>query len=304
MTFEVELLLSSVANGVELHTFRLKYWRAIHSEVMTHRDFSRNAGSSRAIPVEKMLKQIRENPAGPSHWGKNEKGMQANYENNAFVIIPMNLIGSFEEYCIETRSETIDSFKELRRNCPRELAWQFAAWLAASMSGAFSEAGYHKQIANRITEPYQYINVVLSSTEWDNFFKLRCHADAMPEFKDLAEEMRFKILESKPQVLQMGEWHLPLIFEHEKPQPIEVKLKLSAARCASTSYKTVEGFDMSFDIAQRIFDKLVGSEPLHASPTEHQAIYSDTVGNQSKLWQSNFRRPWVQYRKFIENAYT
>lgn len=304
MKFEVELLLSSIANGVELHTFRLNYWRAIHSEVMTHRDFSRNANSSRAIPVEKMLKQIQNDPAGPSHWGKNERGMQASEENNAKVQIPDALAYSFTEFCITTINEYNYSLIEsLRINCPRVMAWRFSAWLAASMSKAFSDAGYHKQVANRITEPYQYINVVLSSTEWDNFFKLRCHSDAMPEFRELAEEMRRQIHISKPQELEMGEWHLPLIDLYEKALDTPTKLKLSSARCASVSYKTVEGYDMDLDRANAIFDKLVGSEPLHASPTEHQAMFGDTVGIQAKPWQSNFRRPWIQHRKFIENKF-
>jgi hypothetical protein len=300
MKFEVELLLSSIANGVELHTFRLKYWRAIHSEVMTHRDFSRNASSSRAIPVEKMLKQIRENPAGPSHWGKNEKGMQASAENEANVLIPTELIHSFTEFC-KLKYQFTGRFEEPILDCPREIAWQFSAWLAATMSKVFSDAGYHKQVVNRITEPYQYINVILSSTEWDNFFKLRCHSDAMPEFKDLAEEMRRQIHYSKPQELEMGEWHSPLIYPDEETLDTEFKLKLSSARCASVSYKTVEGYDMDLDRANAIFYKLVGSEPLHASPTEHQAMFGDNVSNQVKSWQSNFRRPWIQYRKFIEN---
>jgi hypothetical protein len=249
-----------------------------------------------------MLKQIRENPAGPTYWGKNEKGMQASEENDATVTIPHNLQYAFTDFCASSGVNWDISY--IFKHCPREVAWEFSAWLAASMSEAFSNAGYHKQVANRITEPYQYMNVIVSSTEWHNFFNLRCHPDAMPEFRDIAIDMQQLIHDSRPRKLQMGEWHIPFISTEEALQPLNVQLKLSTARCASTSFKTVEGLDMTFDTAVRIFDKLVGSNPLHASPSEHQAKFGSIEGVQLRNWASNFRSPWVQHRKFIENGWS
>ncbi len=305
MAFEVELILASVAEQIPIYTFRLKYWRAIHSEVMTHRVFSRNAGSSRAIPVKKMLEQIRLCPAGPTNWGKNQKGMQAHEQCNEFVIIPKYLRSSFAAY-MNALGDCGDGtvIKQMQVACPREIAWAFTAWNAAAMSEAFSDAGYHKQIANRPTEPFQWINVVLTSTRWQNFFDLRCHPDAMPEFQDIAWAIQTEMLKAKDknliQHLDVKEWHMPFVTSNEKLFPIETQLKLSTSRCASTSYKTVEGFDMSMDSAEAIFHKLVGSDPIHASPSEHQAQVRPGLAL-DPLYTSNFHGPWVQHRKFIEN---
>lgn len=297
---KVELILSSEAEGVRIHTFRLRYWRAIHSEVMTHRVLSRNASSSRAIPVDKMLTNVIKSPAGPSHWGMNEKGMQAHAEIDSPICIEDHLSPAFHRFWREFYGNMMIPFVvDEVIVCPREIAWRFSAWLAASMSRAFSDAGYHKQVANRITEPYQYINVVVTSTEWENLFKLRRHVDAMPEFRNLAEDMWEAITCSNPQHLESGDWHIPFIKPQEDLLPVEVKLKLSTARCASVSYQTVEGTDMGFDAANRIYDKLVGSDPIHASPTEHQARVVNSYWPDN--WKSNFRHPWIQYRKFIEN---
>ena len=80
---EVKVIADSISeSGKRITTFQLKYPRFIHSEVMTHRVFSRNASSSRAIPVKKMIEQVRNNPAMPIHWGANQSGMQAKNELN------------------------------------------------------------------------------------------------------------------------------------------------------------------------------------------------------------------------------
>ena len=65
---------------IRITTFQLRYWRAIHAELMTHRVFSRNAGSSRAKPSQAIITQVRTDPSGPLHWGANESGMQASTE--------------------------------------------------------------------------------------------------------------------------------------------------------------------------------------------------------------------------------
>lgn len=308
MSQEVKLILASVADGVPIYTIRARYWRAIHAEVMTHRAFNRNAGSSRAIPVKRMLDMVVNDTAGPVHWGQNQAGMQAEKENDSRVIIPKHLWQAFAEW-VDVSSDGICCVQDFQSapdsdvvDPSREAAWAFSAWLAAQMSGAFSDAGYHKQIANRPTEPYQWITTVITATAWQNFFDLRAHPGAMPEFRMLAEEIRDVIAAAKPQYLQLGDWHIPYILPAEDLLPLEVKLKLSTARCASTSYQTVEGDPMTLDKAEGVYAKLLSS-PLHASPFEHQACNGGFASLKPR-WASSLRAPWVQHRKYIENRET
>lgn len=306
MGCQVEMILASVARGVPIYTLRLRYWRAIHAETLTHRSHNRCSASSRAIPVKKMLDMVRNDTAGPIHWGKNESGMQASEENNELVQIPEHLNGAFMVWAQSTGNNELTTLCQtglvggaMGFRAQREHAWKFSAWLAASMSEAFSSAGYHKQITNRLTEPFQYITVILTATEWDNYFKLRCHKDAMPEFRELAEKIREEIRICRPQELERGDWHLPFVMPEEHFYPLEVKLKLSSARCGSASYKTVEGFDMTLNDAERIFQRFMGGDVLHASPTEHQAQVGHPWNDKDFL--SPLRLPWRQYRKFIEH---
>ncbi len=293
MKSEVTLILASVADGVPIYTLQLRYWRAIHAEFMTHRAFSRNASSSRAIPVDKMLKVVRESPAGPQHWGLNQKGMQAEVECADLVAIPDLLQGAFFEWAWKAKIEQYNVKVTTREN-----AWAFAAHLAASMSSAFSEAGYHKQISNRITEPFQMINVVVTATEWENFFALRNHPAAMPEFQELARSIRAALAGAVPQELQPGEWHIPYINPEDQTLSLRERLVLSTARCASVSYKTVDGLDMTLEKAIQVYEKLVGSDPKHSSPAEHQAKAFDSSEDP---WRgSNLRFPWIQHRKMLE----
>jgi thymidylate synthase ThyX len=268
-------------------TLLLRYPRPIHAEFMTHRVFSRNAASSRAIPVAKLIQDVIDNPYIPLHWGKNEPGMQASAQ--------------FE-------------------GADRE--WLIGQWLmdrdhAVERARVYAEFGCHKQIVNRLLEPFAHITVVVSGTEWSNFVALRDHSDAEPHIQMLAAEVR-KCLkdESTIQTLQPGDWHLPfvddldrkkvvqLIGEGFRPvteeQVIPLLRKLSTARCASTSYKTVDGFDMTLEKATALHDSLVAAVPLHASPTEHQAR-ADSMGIAwaNEELRGNFRPGWVQYRKTL-----
>lgn len=158
MTISAKIVADSISPaGGRLVTMELCYPRFIHSEFLTHRMFSRNASSSRAIPVEKMLQQVQENPAMPVHWGKNQPGMQAREE-----IFP---------------------------NTGKDL-WKIYAKQTAKNAEELNLIGYHKQVVNRLLEPFQYIKVIVTATEWDNFFKLRLHEDAQPEMYELARCMK------------------------------------------------------------------------------------------------------------------
>lgn len=253
--------------GSRLTTFQLCYPRFIHSEVMTHRVFSRNASSSRAIPVAKMIEQARATPAMPVHWGKNMPGMQAREE----------LFGSERDHAIEL--------------------WLEAAQRAADVAEAMNNSGLHKQVVNRLLEPFQWIHVILTATEFDNFFELRAHEDAQPEIRVLAEEMLKAMDSSIPKVLQHGEWHLPYILQDDY-MDIETAKKCSAARCARVSYLTHDGKTPSKEKDIELFERLVGSRPIHASPTEHQA----TPLMSANQWSGNFRG-WRQFRKEIESSF-
>jgi thymidylate synthase ThyX len=259
--------------GDELITMKLHYPRFIHSEFMTHRMFSRNASSSRAIPVSKVIDQVMENPAMPIHWGKNQAGMQAHGE-----VTDMAKEGAKELW--------ISSAKEAARNAK-----------------ILSDIGVHKQVVNRILEPYQFMNVIVSATNYNNFFWLRDHEDAQPEIRELAIQMKNAIKKSKPELLYEGEYHTPYV-EHERVNDIlnyyvngnEVDemdaIKVSASCCAQVSYRLL---DNSLEKAINIFDRLVTSEPIHASPFEHIATPIET-----NEWSGNFKG-WKQFRKTLKN---
>lgn len=254
------------AEGTRLTTMELVYPRFVHGEFMTHRVFSRNASSSRAIPVLRMLKNIITKTAKPVYWGKNKPGMQST-EELSFV--------------------------------PRVIAkglWFSAATAACIHSGLLHMIGFHKQYANRVTEPYQYITVVVTATEWDNFFELRLDSDAQPEINNLAKKMREALDNSKPTLLNRGDWHLPYVTHEElkSGQPMHVLCKVSSARCARTSYLTHDNKNPVIEKDLELFDRLAGSRPLHASPLEHVATPS-TKDN------TNFVN-WKQFRKVIEQT--
>jgi thymidylate synthase ThyX len=258
-------------HGVRLTTLQLCYPRFIHSEFLTHRVFSRNASSSRAIPVAKMIEQVRNEPAMPIHWGKNQPGMQANEE----------LAG-----------EELANAKE---------AWLTAAELAATQASILHKIGAHKQVANRILEPFQYMHVIVTATEWDNFFELRDHPDAQPEIHALAIVMKHAFANSRPVILLDGGWHLPYVTRAERAEhghDIELLLKLSAARCARVSYLTHDGQEPSIEKDVALYERLVGGVPLHASPIEHQA----TPLSEPDMWSGNFRG-WLQNRKLVESSF-
>ena len=281
-------------NGVRITTVELEYPRFIHSEVMTHRMFSRNSASSRAIPVAKIIEQVENNPAMPIHWGKNQPGMQANEE----------LQGVEREAMIQS--------------------WIASAKEAASRAKVMSQIGGHKQIVDRILEPYQIMKVLVTATEWQNFFHLRDHEDAQPEIKELAVQIKKAMQDSVPDKLEYGMWHLPYIvtkFEQgeqtywldaETEVSLEDAQKVSCSACAQVSYRKL---DTSLEKAKEIYKKLVESEPVHASSFEHVACCVDSCGlylfselcygmthvdKAANFWSGNFRS-WVQFRQLIPN---
>lgn len=290
---QVKIICDSISpQDIRLTTFQLRYWRPIHSELMTHRVFSRNAGSSRARPSAAIIEQVRKDPWGPLHWGMNKPGMQAG-----------------------------DELDEVMLNIAKNY-WQNAACAAALHAEKLCELNIHKQIANRLLEPFTYIDVLVTSTQFANWFMLRNHPDAQPEIQDLAKRMLDIYNTSKPELLQEGDWHLPYIetqdyynvrdylvkqnavrSEPNEEQILVVLKKISTARCARISYAP---FDGNGDIEKEIerHDKLVVSQPVHASPAEHQAtpdIYFDDEW-ENPSYHGNLQG-WIQYRKTLKNEF-
>ena len=315
MTIEANIIADSIGpHSPRLTTFQLKYPRFIHAEFMTHRVFSRNASSSRAIPVQKQIDMIREDTAMPMHWGKNQSGMQANEENEDLVSV-----GAFVREALES-IEFDPDYKRRTVRLSREDAWLEARDRAIEVAQAFHDAGYHKQIVNRILEPFSHISVVCTATDFDNFFWLRRHKDAQPEIKILADLMHEAREASTPVHLGYNEWHLPYVTAedrktvwdwtmlHDASNPIdpwtETLIKISVARCARVSYLTHDGQSPSITKDMELYDRLVGSEPLHASPAEHQARPDGLVwGEHTKMWEHPHLHGnltgYQQYRKFL-----
>jgi thymidylate synthase ThyX len=266
MPYEVKILRDSVtSNGHRLTTWELTYPRFVHSELLTHRLFSRNSASSRAIPIDAMLKRVMQDPAMPVSWGRNQKGMQAGAE----------LEGAGREAAIA--------------------AWLAARDTAVAHARALQELGAHKQIVNRVVEPWMWITVIVSATEFGNWFNLRCHRDAQPEIKEVADRMVGLYFSAEPEFVPDGQWHTPLIgFPGDEALNEEERRQVSVGRCARVSYLTHDGRrDPQADM--ELCDRL--AESGHFSPFEHVAMPVRGGG-----WNGNFQG-WVQFRKMFRGEH-
>lgn len=288
--------------GVRLTTMELTYPRLIHSELKTHRVFSSNSASSRAIPFEKMLKQLNGRPV---RFGAANKGMQDNGEFSSLMRVP------FENGLPQSKVVP-------------EIAWEMAKESAIEWASTFYKNGLAKQVYNRLIEPFQTMKTVVSATEWSNFFHLRLDSAADPTIQELARCMKEATDKSVPQGLRAGEWHLPYVSIQGSPGGayycvggedtlLEYAIKVSAARCAAVSFRNE---DYGLEKCLEVYDRLVGDERVHASALEHQATpISDTtlsfvpddweqgitnVDVEGNLWSGNFRG-FIQYRQLVPN---
>jgi len=291
MSYEVKILADSLSpENNRLTTMEVVLPRVVVAEFNTHRMFSRNSASSRAIPVEKMLKRVEDNPFIPVYWGKNQKGMQADAELS--------------------QSEQLAA----------EHSWLKARDSAVKHARKLLEIGVHKQITNRLLEPWLWHTIIVTATEWENFFALRTHKDAQPEIRKAAVMMKEAYDASKPKEFFQGaiNWHRPLVSAEEISEVLScedaftvdghVKLnerlnKISAGRCARVSYLTHDGRrDPEEDI--KLCERLASSG--HMSPLEHVArpMTSHDIQqmglNASTRFLANYRG-WVQMRKLIAN---
>ena len=296
--------------GIRLTTFEIEYPRIVMSEFNTHRAVSRNSSSSRAIPVSKMLEHTKSINLKPIYFGSKKSGMQAGDE----------LVGEYLQYAKST--------------------WESALHSMVHSAKILDDCGVAKEVCNRLVEPFQLVKVVCTATDWGNFFNLRLHPDSDPNICMLAYKMYQAMQESEPVELKAGEWHLPFVnvgwngkgemcYADEDFNSVELEqaIKLSAASCASVSYRTD---NMTLEKADKIFDMLIKAEVIHASPFEHLATpiskeieieNSDylTVGfinkvGDSNTWQQGIThmnkqgelcsgnlRGFIQYRHLLPN---
>ena len=290
--------------GVRLTTFEIEYPRIVMSEFNTMRAISKNSSSSRAIPVSKMLEHTKSINLKPIYFGSKKSGMQAGDE----------LVGEDLQYAKST--------------------WESALHSMVHSAKILDGCGVAKEVCNRLVEPFQLVKVVCTATDWDNFFNLRLHPDADPNICMLAYKMYQAMEESKPYELKEGEYHLPYVnvgwngkgemcyFDEDfNSVELEQAIRLSAASCASVSYRT-EG--MTLEKADKIFDMLIKAEVVHSSPLEHCATPVKPKFNElgkvrvncsePQSWQqgvthmnkqgelcSGNLRGWVQYRHLLPN---
>ena len=299
MAFDVKVLADSRSPaGYRLTTLEATFPRFILAEFNTHRAFSRNSASSRAIPIAKQVRRVLEQPYVPIEFGSNQPGMQAGAaltgeakqeaENewlrarDAAVRHVLGLVTSPDEVPAET--ELLDYLGQIEAICKAHD--QRPEWL-----------NVHKQVANRLLEPFMWHTVIVTATDWDNFWNLRCHPDAQPEIRKVATMMREEVAASSPVDLGWDEWHLPLVRKSDRDEvdSEEDLIKISAGRCARVSYLTHSGTrDHEADIA--LHDRLLDSG--HMSPMEHPARPLSRFELKNGESIGNFRG-WHSYRKDI-----
>ena len=245
MAYSAKVLADSLSpDNVRLTTMEVTFPRIVLAEFNTHRMFSRNSASSRAIPVKKMLERVINDPFLPVYWGKNQKGMQASEE-----LSPEAKALALEQWLL-ARDNAVNVVKVLQE----------------------PHIDLHKQIANRLLEPFLWHTVIVTSTEWENFWGLRCNKEAQPEIRIIAEMMRWEYNASVPMHLSFDQWHLPLVSEqhelYDAGYDTNDLCRISVGRCARVSYLTHDGKrepEADVQLCERLWSS------GHMSPGEHVA---------------------------------
>lgn len=264
--------------GHRLTTFVIHLPRFVLAEFNTHRVLSRNTASSRAVPVRRKIQEVLSGPFVPIAFGANKGGMQAAGDLPPWQAAACRWVWLLARY-------------------PAVLAALVLVWL-----------GLHKQWANRLLEPWGWVEVVATATEWDNFFALRTHAAAQPEMRKAAQMMYAAYLASTPEAVGYGQWHLPFTTKAERDflnshgeddhPPYRVVLErlrsVSAGRLTRVSFETHDGRrDDTEDVALAI--RMEGNRPVHASPFEHMGT---PLVLDDRALSRNFSG-WKQYRAML-----
>jgi len=255
MSNHATIIADSISQtGKRITTFVLpRFPRCLLAELNTHRQLSRNAESSRAIPVSRRIQKILEDPYIPA-FTRNQRGM----------------VG-------ETLSEN-------------EIAYATAIWKQA-MQEMIGHARWlvnnniHKEMANRLLEPFARVPVIVTATEWENFLILRTAENTAPDFRAVALEMQKLLGLCKPQRCADDDWHKPFWTEDLREYQLEEQLKICSARCARISYSNHNGnYDAQKDL--ELAERLITDG--HWSPFEHIArpVYDDQPTANLRGWQS------------------
>lgn len=265
-TYSAKIIADSISPyGDRLTTMEVIFPRFILAELNTHRKFSRNSASSRARSLTKTIEEVEFDAFVPDYWGKHQKGMAAHTE----------VSDADAEAC--------------------KAVWLSAKDHAVRTAYALESIGLHKQLVNRVLEPFMWHTALISSTEWDNFFNLRIDPAAQPEIQRTAQEMKAALQHSVPK--EHNSWHLPYITGRERSTlDIETLKKMSVARCARVSYLTQkEGGDLEKNVT--LYNRLLKSR--HLSPFEHVAVPGLYPSLSGARGPSNFDG-WIQLRKIVE----
>ena len=271
------VVLDSISpEGNRLITFEIEYPRIVLSELNTHRMLSKNSASSRAIPFEKMLQSLK---GAPVRFGQANKGMQDKGEDyNELIYTP----------CYEQQGYGEDAFWIPVQGVTNNIgAWNSAKCVAVDHAKGFYDAGYHKQVYNRLLEPFQMMKTVISGTEWANFFWLRDDDAADPTLRELARCMKEAYNKSIPQKLRHGEWHLPYVYYAEDDLgndlmyfigdvgqdsftwlSLEDAIEVSCARACAVSFRNV---DYGLEKCKEVYQRLISDSKIHGSALEHTA---------------------------------
>jgi Thymidylate synthase complementing protein len=252
-------------DGQRVTTVQATMHRFVLAELNTHRVFSRNSASSRAIPVARQIACVVEDPAVPVEFGAKRAGMQAG-----------------------PALEGEDHQRALA-------AWLGARDAAVDAAKSLVVLGVHKQVTNRLLEPFMWHTVIVTATEWDGFWAQRCSPLAQPEIRLAAEAMKEAVDASIPLEVDLGNWHLPYIAEVDRTEvnDDETLRRVSAARCGRVSYLNHEGRrDLDDDL--RLYDKFIGARPAHASPLEHVATPARSCDRTAGNLQG-----WTQLRHLV-----
>jgi hypothetical protein len=246
-----------------LATFAIRIPKFVWGHIISHRVLSRNSASSRAVPTKRIRGSVIRNPFLPVYFGENKAGMQSG-----------------------------KPLKNMRLLAAKKI-WLWSRYVPSAFHYFGEKIGMHKEVINRILEPWLTIDVIVSGTEWNNFILLRTNEDAQPEIRFIAEEIDRLLSETKPVVLKTGEWHIPFIMGNEESLDVDIKKKISVARCARVSYKLFDGKVSNIEGDIKLCAKLSSSG--HWSPFEHVA---QAQAAESRL--GNFVG-WKQYRKEFQD---
>lgn len=269
LTYAKVIADSVSPSGNRLTTIEAKFHRFVLAEMNTHRVFSRNSASSRAIPVQKILNRLFDEPAFPLSYPAEQAGMQGGQEllgddlNDA-----LNLINELYAYTVNTIQDYVNRHFDASQRL-------------------------HKSVLNRYLEPFMYHTAIISSTEWENFFHQRCSPLAQPEIREAAEAMREALHSSTPIQFEYNDnwWHTPYVTPEEQLEIIDTDPNsgrtiraISVARCARVSYLTHDG-KRDWDKDLDLYDKLRSADPPHLSPFEHVATpFRNDIPS---LWKEN-----------------